>query len=167
MTIWGGLLIVAAFIALMGASLGYGGGVAVGFALLPVAMLCFAVGVVGGAVVDARLHGYVRVLALALAACACALALAGSLSALETAPVQAIAGWLLRPTFVALLVAMIAFAIAGALARDVPAIPAAAVATGALLLSAGLADLERIADIGFWVTLAGWASLGASPWGHG
>jgi hypothetical protein len=167
MTIWGGLLIVAALLALVGASLGYGSGVMLGFTLLPVALLCFAAGVVGGAVVDARLHGVVRVLALALAACASVLALVGSLSALEAAPVRAISEWLLRPTFIALLVAMIAFVIVGALARDLPAIPASAVATGALLLSAGLVGQERVADIGFWVTLAGWAGLGASPWGGG
>jgi len=167
MTVWGGLLIVAALLALIGASLGYGSGVTLGFALLPLALLCFAAGVVGGAVVDARLHGGVRVLALALAACAGALALVGGLHALEAAPVRAVAEWLLRPTFVALLVTMIAFVIVGALARDLPAIPASAVAIGVLLLSAGLVGQERVADIGFWVTLAGWSGLGASPWGGG
>lgn len=167
MTVWGGLLIVAALLALVGASLGYGSGVTLGFALLPVALLCFAAGVVGGAVVDSGLHGGVRFLALAVAVCAGGLALVAGLHALETAPVRAIAEWLLRPTFVALLVAMIAFVIVGALARDLPAIPASAVAIGALLLSAGLVDQERVADIGFWVTLAGWAGLGASPWGGG
>jgi hypothetical protein len=64
MTLWGGLLIVAALLALIGASLAYGNGVTLGFALLPVALVCFAVGVVGGAVVDARLSGGVRIVAL-------------------------------------------------------------------------------------------------------
>jgi hypothetical protein len=167
MTVWGGLLIAAALIALIGASLGYGNGLTLGFALLPVALLCLAAGVVGGAVVDDRLHGGVRVVALALAACAGVLALVGGLHAIEAAPVRTIAEWLLRPTFVALLVAMIAFVIAGALVRDLPAIPASAVAIGAVLLSAGLVGSERVADVGFWVMLAGWAGLGASPWGGG
>jgi hypothetical protein len=117
--------------------------------------------------VDARLNDGVRVVALALGACAGVVALVGGLHAIEAAPIRPIAEWLLRPTFVALLVTMIAFAIAGGLARDLPAIPASAVAIGAILLSAGLVGQERVADVGFWVTLAGWAGLGASPWGGG
>ena len=96
MTVWGGLLIVAALLAFIGASLGYGSGVTLGFALLPVALLCLAAGVVGGAVVDARLSGGVRVAALALAACAGVLALVGGLHVIEAAPVRTIAEWLLR-----------------------------------------------------------------------
>jgi hypothetical protein len=66
-----------------------------------------------------------------------------------------------------LIVAIIAFAVVGAWQRDLPILPAAAVAIGSGLLIAALLGQERIADVGFWSAIAGWIGLGALPWGSG
>jgi hypothetical protein len=165
MTIWGVLLIVAALLALVGASLGYGSGVALGYALLPVALVLLASGIVGRAVVTPDLDRAVVALGIVVAIVALLLAATGAISGLAIEPARHAAEDVLRPTFLALIVAIIAFALVGAWQRDLPIVPAAAVAIGSGMLIAALLGQERIADIGFWSAFAGWIGLGALPWG--
>ncbi len=73
---------------------------------------------------------------------------------------------LLRPSFLALVIALTVFAMVGGVAQQLPFVPATAVTLGAVLLAASLAGRERIAEIGFWALTAGWVALGALPWAH-
>jgi hypothetical protein len=94
-------------------------------------------------------------------------AAAGAISGLGVEPVRPAAEGILRPAFLVLIVAIIAFVVVGAWQRDLPILPAAAVAIGSGLLIAALLGQERIADVGFWSAIAGWIGLGALPWGSG
>lgn len=165
MNLFGGLVVAAALLAFVGASLHYGYGVRAGAALLPIALLIGAAGIVGLASTSPGLGPLVLGLAMSVAVCAVVLSVLGSLQILEDSRVGPKAERLLRPGFLALLVAIVGFATVGLLTQTVPVVPSVAVAGGTALLAASLPGRERMAEVGFWSSTAGWVGLGVLPWG--
>ncbi len=159
-------IVVGALLALLGASLGYGGGIPIGFAILPLALALVGVGTGGRALADPGMSPLVVALAVLLAACAIGLAV---LAVAQASPMSfsTAASALLRPAFVIFVTVIVGFGVVGLLVGHLPAVPALAVVLGACLLAAGVAGLERVADIGFWLSVAGWVALGISDWGGG
>jgi len=162
----GSLLVAAAVLALVGASLGFGGGIVVGFALIPLALILLAAGIVGSVIVTPDLDRVFVLLATGAASCAVLMALLGMLMAVDYEGIRRTVEGLLRPGFAILVLAIVVFAITGMATRQLPVFPAGAVAVGTLLLGAGLVEQERVADLGFWTSLAGWTGLGLMPWGR-
>jgi hypothetical protein len=167
MTTWGLVLVTGTVIGFLGASLGFGGGLPIGMAMLPVALLLMTIGIVGNAVATPGLHQAVLLLAGVVAVCAIGMIVVGAVSAIATEPLRDTAESLLRPMFAALIAAVVVFAVGGVVLGGLPIIPAIVVAVGACLLGwGGLVDQERIADIGFWTSTAGWIGLGLMSWGN-
>ncbi|MGD2071336.1 MAG: hypothetical protein PVI57_21885, partial [Gemmatimonadota bacterium] len=156
-------LVVGALLGFLGASLGYGLGIRLGFALLPVALGLFAVGVIGrtnavrgtGPVfrIGSRV---VALLAVAMAGLAMAEAL---LPDVDLVPA-------LTAAFVVFMASIAVFGFTGLVAGHLHVLPALAVSFGATLLLGGPVALERVADIGFWLSVVGWVALGLVSWGR-
>jgi hypothetical protein len=161
---YGLAIVIGALLALLGASLGFGGGSVIGFAMLVVALVLLGVGTAGRAVTEPSMSGVLVALAMLVAACSIGLAVI-ALATPVRSPLSDVAGILLRPVFVVLIVAVVAFAGAGLVSGQLPRVPSLGVALGACLLAAGLAEQERIADVGFWLSMAGWVVLGVLDWG--
>lgn len=160
----GFMLSAGALLTLIGASLGYGGQIGFGYALLPIALLLIAAGLLGRAASTTHLPRWLIGMAVFGASFALALSAMVIIYALDEGPLGASMEVLRRPVFMAFVVGAAAFCFAGIPGRHLPPVPAIVAGVGSLMLGAGVFGFEPVADVGLWLSVGGWIALGVTPW---
>ncbi|HKK07924.1 MAG TPA: hypothetical protein VKA44_03495 [Gemmatimonadota bacterium] len=165
---WTGLLLAGgAALTVVGGGLGYGAGLRAGFALMLVALLLLALGLSVRARRSPALSRATTRLARLTAACALGLAVTVALSAAPAEPLSVWVAWLRYPSALGFMVGSAAFAARGILRGELPALPAAAVGAGGLLLALAALGVHGPGQPGQWLGVLGWIALAFSPWGRG
>jgi len=164
---WTGVLLAGgALLTVVGGGLGYGAGLRLGFALMLVALLLLALGLSVRARRSPAVSRSTAHLARVTALCALGLAVTVALAAAPAKPLGAWMAWLRYPAFLGFVAGSAAFAAGGILRRELPALPAAAVGVGGLMLVLGALGIESPAQVGQWIGVLGWVALAFSPWGR-
>jgi hypothetical protein len=163
-TVSGRLLAGGALLAFIGTSLGFGAGVWMGFAFVPPALVVFAYGVVARSIAARTGHRWFVWLAVFIGLCAVVLGLQLVLNGLSIDLFGLARTRAMFPAFIGLVAGASVFGLAGVFLRLVPALPGTLAGIGTLMLFAGPLEGERIAELGFWLCVAGWIGLGVSSW---
>lgn len=161
----GVLLATGTALVFVGPSLGFGAGLWLGFALIPPALVLVGLGLRGRAINAPRLDQRLSRAARFAAASAVALAALIALVSVAESPLGLPVAALRYPVCLGLMIGAAVFSGGGMLLRQLPQLPAAAATMGVIMVTTGMFGLERLAEAGMWVCLAGWVALALSPWG--
>jgi len=163
---WGGAALAGgALMIVVATGAGFGAGVESAFTLVPVSLLSLGWGLAGRARSTAALSRVTMRLAGASGALAVVLAVFMVLTEFAPAPLDAWSAVLRYPAYLGFALGTVALGVRGMLLRELPAAPAATVVVGMLMLLSAFVVPERVAELGVWVSLVGWVSLAATPWG--
>lgn len=160
----GALLAAGALLIFTGAGLGYGAGQAIGFALIPPALVFLAGGLLGRLSSAPRMNRRMVQSARLTAMSAVALALLIILMAVQVGP-GAVIRYLRYPAVIGIEAGTVIFCLTGILLGELPVIPSVMASVGAALLATGVIGLERVAEVGVWLCVPGWMTLALTRWG--